>query len=261
MKNKIAEIRALIENKVLHPYLLQYIEKPHIDEDKLLLLVSTMEGLGLTDKEMKNYALTVMLVQIALDIHEHVSNKQTHSGLKARQLTVLAGDYYSGLYYKHLAESDDILMIRSLSKGIKEVNEHKTFLYQQEFDSIGALLNSLKMVEAALFSKLSDYFGRSAWTTFSGNFLLLKRLLKERSEYIEYGKSPFFDALFALSDKSVCRGESDLKQILLQKLDQQLFLLEQEMKKKLDSLIDMNDSFKERLEELFSQIKILVEEG
>ncbi|WP_052445640.1 heptaprenyl diphosphate synthase component 1 [Bacillus sp. B-jedd] len=261
MKNRIADIRTLLENKILHPYLLQYIEEPFIDEDKLLLLVSAMDGLELADNEMKNYALTVMLVQIALDIHEHVSAKQSHSGLKVRQLTVLAGDYYSGLYYKHLAESDDILMIRSLSKGIKEVNEHKTLLYQKDFETSGSLIASLKTIESAIFSRLCDYFGREDWRSFAGNFLLLKRLLKERADYIKNGSSPYFEALTAVIAKSGKGLNNGLHEYLIEKLDRQLFMLEKEIKERLDPYIHKNELLRGRLEELFSEINILVEEG
>lgn len=261
MKNRIADIRTLLEDKILHPYLLQYIEEPYIDEDKLLLLVSAMDGLGLADREMKNYALTVMLVQIALDIHEHVSAKQSQSGLKVRQLTVLAGDYYSGLYYKHLAESDDILMIRSLSKGIKEVNEHKTLLYQKDYETTGSLMASLKSIESALYSRLCDYFGRDHWITFAGNFFLLKRLLKERSEFIKQGSSPYFDALTAIFLKKGEASNNSLHENLLEEVARQLYMLEKELKDNLHFYIHKNELLRERLEELFSEINILVEEG
>jgi len=118
IRTKLTAFKEQLEQKVFHPYLLNYIQTPMVDEDKLLLLISIMDQLGLSGKEMKNYALPTMLVQIALDTHENVSNQdaseQDDTQLQSRQLTVLAGDYYSGLYYALLAEINDVLMIRAL---------------------------------------------------------------------------------------------------------------------------------------------------
>ncbi len=243
--------------------MLKYIQVPIIDDDKLLLLVSAMDGLSLSERERENYALTAMLVQIALDIHEHVTNTQSLTGAKVRQLNVLAGDYYSGLYYKHLAESDDILMIRTLSQGIKRVNEHKTLLYQKEFESTALLLESVKNIEASVLSRFSDFFGRGAWTPFIESLLLLKRLVKERNEYTRGEDSPFFDALEAAASKDGL--ESGLgnwnSSYLVDLLDQELALLKQELKTKMAAVMNMNDTLRNRVEDLLGEIKIFVEEG
>ncbi|WP_245959435.1 heptaprenyl diphosphate synthase component 1 [Neobacillus piezotolerans] len=261
MNSKIAEIKGIIEKKVLHPYLLKYIQVPIIDDDKLMLLVSAMEGLDLTDRERENYALTAMLVQIALDIHEHVSNTQSLAGTKVRQLTVLAGDYYSGLYYKHLAESDDILMIRSLSKAIKRVNEHKTLFYQKEFNTVGMLFESIKNIEASILAKFSGFFGKDAWIPFMESLLLLKRLLKERNDYLRDGISPFFEALGAIVETSLAPGGKQNSDTLVDFLDHELVSLRLELKARMDALENINTSVRGRVEELLGEIKIFVEEG
>ena len=78
--------------------------------------------------------------------------------LKKRQLTVLAGDYYSGLYYKILAEVENVPLIRTLAEGIKIVNEHKVAIYRLEDCTVEQYMDTLKKVESTIISKFINFF-------------------------------------------------------------------------------------------------------
>ncbi|WP_254119163.1 heptaprenyl diphosphate synthase component 1 [Bacillus sp. FJAT-29790] len=196
MKIKLADVKEQIEEKILHPYLLKYIESPVIDEDKLLLLISIIDGLNLPENKAKNYCITTMLIQIALDTHELVSNQKLESDhLKSRQLTVLAGVYYSGLYYKILSGIDDIAMIRSLAKGIKEVNEHKISVYQKAPESVERLMHDVKKIESSLFDKMTSYLHDADWSELASNLLFIKRLMLEKKLFLQGEQSVVFEAL------------------------------------------------------------------
>lgn len=199
---KLTKIKEQIMRYVSHPYLLKYIQAPTVDEDKLLLLVSLMDHLNISNDEMESYVLTTMLIQIALDTHEHVTENKnqedTHYSLKNRQLTVLAGDYYSGLYYKHLSEINSIDVIRILAAGIKDVNEHKISVYQKDPDGIDKLMNSIKMIESSLFEKLTEYFQADVWDEYASNLLFIKRLINEKKQFLHKETSILFEGLKSL---------------------------------------------------------------
>lgn len=193
---KIAQLKELIESKISQPYLEQSIPAPLIDEDKLLLLYTMFSGLQIPEETLDKYLLTIMLVQIALDTHETVtSEKVDEEAMKERQLTVLAGDYYSGLYYYILADLDNVLMIQALAMGIKEVNEYKIRLYQKEADQIENMIYNLKMIESSIFSKMADFFQLGSWSEIVSTTLLLKRLLKERECFLKLENSLVFEIL------------------------------------------------------------------
>lgn len=191
-------IKKQIEKKVMHPYLLRYITSPTIDQHKLLILTSMLQKIGLTKNQLENYCLTTMLIQIALDTHDTIKAFETKEQ-KNLQLTVLAGDYYSGLYYKILADNNEIDLVRILSGGIKEINEQKIELYHKKFHHFEDLMNCVKKIESALISQMINFFQCQSWNPFIQNFLLLKRLLVERAQFLHNGDSIIFSAMKKMS--------------------------------------------------------------
>lgn len=213
LQNKLDGSRELLLEKLSHPYLLEHVESPVIDDDRLLLLTSLMEEHGVDEEKAKNYTVTTMLLQIALDTHEHVKNSEPgeeDESHKRRQLTVLAGIYFSGLYYKLLAEADDIDMIKRLASGVKEVNEHKISLYQKEAEAIDKLMENVKMIESTLLRKVADHFDATEWYDFASNWLFVKRMLSEESTFIKSGSSLVFNALRKVALPKVDQTASEL---------------------------------------------------
>lgn len=270
MKIKLADIKEQILNKVQHPYLHKYIESPEIDEDKLLLLISILDKADLPENIMKNYALTTMLIQIALDTHELVSNSELKEDEKKdRQLTVLAGVYYSGLYYKILADLDEVGMIRSLAEGIKEVNEHKISVYQKTSTGIEVLMDDVKRIESSLFEKVTTYLDNIVWNEFASNFLFIKRLMLEKKQFLQGGKSVVFDALkkitFQKSGQSSIALSQEQQNYLVHICDRYIDFSKNFIDECLKKLPFTNGLLEQRIESILNQhqpaAKTFVEEG
>ncbi len=270
MKMKLADIKEQILDKVQHPYLHKYIQSPEIDEDKLLLLISILDKVKLSETVLKNYALTTMLIQIALDTHELVSNYSLkEEEKKDRQLTVLAGVYYSGLYYKILADLDEVDMIRSLAEGIKEVNEHKISVYQKSSIGIEVLMDDVKKIESSLFEKVTTFLDNKVWNEFITNFLFIKRLIAEKKLFLQDGKSVVFDALNKISFPKSGQISTALSQeqqnYLLHICDRYIDFSKNQLEECLKKLPFTNHLLEQRIELILNQhkpaAKTFVEEG
>ncbi|MBS9805405.1 heptaprenyl diphosphate synthase component 1 [Bacillus cereus] len=193
-----AGIKEKLMEKLRHPYFINYIEEPFIDEEKIALLYGALKSANLHIEQIEHYVVTIMLVQIALDTHERVSNKAGEEAIeshKCRQLTVLAGDYYSGLYYYLLSMNRDIVLIRALAEGIKEINEHKIMLYQKAHETTDDIMKSVVTIESALLQKTCDHFHLSHWKPFITYVLGGNRLQKEIQLYADKQHSPVFQAV------------------------------------------------------------------
>jgi len=201
-----AGIKEKLMEKLRHPYFINYIEEPFIDEEKIALLYGALKSANLHIEQIEHYVVTIMLVQIALDTHERVSNKAGEEEIefhKCRQLTVLAGDYYSGLYYYLLSMNRDIVLIRALAEGIKEINEHKIMLCQKAHETTDDIMKSIVTIESALLQKTCDHFQLSHWKPFITYVLGGNRLQKEIQLYADKQHSPVFQAMQdALGDKA-----------------------------------------------------------
>lgn len=139
-----------------------------------------------------------MLVQIALDTHDLVTLSEEDDDretVRTRQLTVLAGDYYSGLYYYLLSQLDDIPMIHTLAGAIKEINEWKMELYYKDVDSFQEFLESVKKIESLLIQRVASYVQKTAINDMAGDWLLAKKLMEEKRSYQAGNFSPLMDVL------------------------------------------------------------------
>jgi heptaprenyl diphosphate synthase len=268
----MTDMKDLIMQRISHPYLQKYIQTPNIDKDKLLLIISMLDQHGLTKLEMKDFVVTTMLIQIALDTHELVSNTtnpiEKETSLKSRQLTVLAGDYFSGLYYKILADSNNLAMIRALSEGIKEINEHKIFLYQKDSDGIEKLMNNIWTIESALINKLADYLHESIWKDISSHLLFMKRLLVEKKMFLNEGTSLLFDALAkVVFPKNIHQLELSAEQrnYLLLICDKYVDFSVKKVEAGIQKIPEVNETLKNRWSNILLQhdpiAKTYVEEG
>lgn|SRR5690625_278994 len=184
---KIDEIKELLLKKIHHTYLADFIEAPYIDEDKLNILLIIMNNTPLSDKQKRHWIVATMLVQIALDTHELVpvtsSADESEFKTSSRQLTVLAGDYFSGLYYLLLAETEDIKLVQILSSAIKEINEYKMILYYNEAESLDDFVMLVKHIESLLIIRVAEYVNNTTMNQVIVDLLGTNKLIQEQGRF------------------------------------------------------------------------------
>lgn len=202
-RQQVSAISNTVKQKISHGYLQKHIDVPSVDEDRILLLLSCIGDSGLAEEKRNTYIVTAMLVQIALDTHEKIKNENDVQ--KKQQLTVLAGDYYSGLYYQILSEEKDILLIRAFASGIQIVNECKISVYRQESKQLDHFFDHIRKMESAIINSLLEFLGRTKLSKLYEELLLLKRLLLEMEKFKNGEHSVVFAGLnnFAVSKRDV----------------------------------------------------------
>lgn len=183
------------DKAINHAYLEKHMKKPFVDSKKIGMLRYIFEDLNIEEQKKLDLIIAVLLVQIALDTHELVPVKpQTQSAVMNRQLTVLAGDFYSGLYYELLAKSGEVSFIQTLASAIKKINEAKMVLYHENISSWDELLTVIKEIETTLYTKVANSLNISQEKiSFIADSLFAFRLMEEivkieanQFSYIDY---------------------------------------------------------------------------
>src|SRR5699024_10617864 len=157
---ELQELKKNIEQKLQYSYVEQFVRKPFIDEDKLEILHYIYQNVQLSKVVKHQQILAIMLVQIALDTHDLIPNGKQDMTMSEteKQLSVLAGDYYSGLYYSLLAEIGEVSLIQKFASGIRRMKENKMTLFHEEYQSITELLELIRVIEAELFMEVAEYW-------------------------------------------------------------------------------------------------------
>lgn len=186
------EVKVQILNAIKHPYLNKHLLPPTIDEVKVTLLIELMDQHHFTKEKIIHYCKALMIHQIALDTHELVSTYEgTSRDREKKQLTVLEGDFYSGLYYEALSNTGEISLIKELSFAVKEMNEQKINLVHHKFTSLEELLSCITMIESTILVHFANYIGSKESIKKIENKCLMTRLEIE-SQHIKNGKNSDF---------------------------------------------------------------------
>ena len=182
---EINELKLCIKNKLQHTYVDRFVKKPFIDEDKLEILQYVYNDIQLPRQMKQQHMTSIMLVQIALDTHEKIPNQHQEWVMNEteKQLSVLAGDYYSGLYYLLLSEIEEINMIQVIATAIRKMNENKMVLFYEEVHSIDELLYLIRDIESNLFTEIASYLRTDPiLISIIQDVLLINRLNRELTE-------------------------------------------------------------------------------
>ncbi|HEX7065456.1 MAG TPA: heptaprenyl diphosphate synthase component 1 [Bacillales bacterium] len=197
IQEEVGQLKEKIDKRMSHPFLKKHGDLPEPDEERVSMLCQMFRETSLSTPNVDTYIVTVMLVQAALDAHESIDIRKLSDerAQTSRQLTILGGDYFSGLYYYLLSEVEDILLVRKLAASIQEINEHKMFLYKNDRQTLEETIDSLRIVESSLLRNLADYFEQPVWAAFFEEYFLLRRLLAEKHLYLESKSSSLLYAL------------------------------------------------------------------
>ncbi|MBS4199508.1 heptaprenyl diphosphate synthase component 1 [Bacillus sp. FJAT-49732] len=228
-EQQVDSIKRKLQQTCSHHFLYKHIEPPELDVDQIHLMAYSLRDSSLSAEECEIYIIATMLANLALETHENVSNPNI--SMKARQLTVLAGDYYSGMYYNLLSELQNIELIKALASAIKTINEHKINIIHFTSENLNSYLNSVKKVESGLLEQFCVHFQTpSKYINFFTEFLFFKRVAKELKWLINGKFSLIMDGL-----KNLYRQNST--ELSLEEEKKILFDILNESKKKLDDMM------------------------
>ncbi|GEN33701.1 MULTISPECIES: heptaprenyl diphosphate synthase component 1 [Aneurinibacillus] len=193
----VRSIKQNAENRVLY----QYIDNPPISQLRICLLYLFLRQRGVSGAALRDYIVTATLIQLALDSHERVSlnKEETSAGIRSRQLTVLAGDYFSSRYYYLLANLEDVRAIGQLARSIQEINEWKINLYCENDWTAEQYLQRKVDIESSLLRSFGNaYVGETmdVWMRIFSQMILVEQLLAEyRTWNIEQEAGRYFHLL------------------------------------------------------------------
>lgn len=160
MDRVIAEIAGCARD----PFVERHIGRPKTSAFFVKVLYLLLKSFSLPSKRIRIHCVATALLKMGLDLHERVSigPERAEHGMRSRQLYVLAGDYFSSLFYRFLAENGEVRTISRLSEAVCELNEAKMELYVLGNRQVSppTYLGLIRRIQGGLLAALSDLFHR-----------------------------------------------------------------------------------------------------
>ncbi|MCZ2259466.1 heptaprenyl diphosphate synthase component 1 [Sporosarcina sp. G11-34] len=175
IKNYISELN----HEIAQPILERDTQQVKIDSAKVFFLLLPLLNGERWTAEMNTSAIAVGAVHVAFDAHDLIDRNDATS--RQQQLTVLSGDYYSGIHYKLLASMSDFSFVKTLSTAIGRINEVKTEFYGRTPSTSKQLMDTVQIIESGCIVEFLRTFGFSRYAPLAELALPLLRIDKNRT--------------------------------------------------------------------------------
>lgn len=206
----VREIVERIGRMVSQPYVMQYVDLPSIAENRLAMLYFFLSKNGVEAERAKVFCVATGLVQMGIDTHELVKLRYENTLVaeRNRQLSVLAGDFFSSQYYQLLAQAGEVEVIRILASAIATIHEAKMELYMLEKENrlTGERYLSLrKTIDTALYVGFVCRYAygweeRSFWTALFEQTSTVEGMIGEWEQIKWQQQVPFGFARYLLQN-------------------------------------------------------------
>lgn len=163
MQNTSQELRTKIETIVNDSYIKKCVGRATIPEQHLELLEILFSSVPMDKKESVQLGLASILLQMGLEMHSHVSVEEhlDPARFRSHQQMILAGDYYSSLFYYLLAQEEAFQVIEYFSNVVVTINQAKLSLHVQWTEKKPfneEMLAYLKKITSGFLLAVADFF-------------------------------------------------------------------------------------------------------
>lgn len=134
IKTEYQAILHQIDQTTRHPYLTGYLGAPPIPEKLVRVVYLFLYSQNLAKKRIRTITAAAAYLFMGLSLHESVASKSPKDPLsfQKQQLVILAGDYYSSLYYQVLGEKFEKATIEKLANVASNIQREKMRVYVGE---------------------------------------------------------------------------------------------------------------------------------
>ncbi|WP_276351628.1 heptaprenyl diphosphate synthase component 1 [Cohnella caldifontis] len=127
-------VEQLAHQYMKHDMISLHTELPAFPDGRIRLLYAVLSQQPAVSASRELFSVVTSLVQMGLDTHEMVENgilggKEGTPVMRARQLKVLAGDYFSSRFYHLLSQAGQIEAVNRLSQAVCDLNRIKMNVY------------------------------------------------------------------------------------------------------------------------------------
>jgi hypothetical protein len=158
------EWRKAYRRYVANRYLEQELGEVEIPFFFVRVMRVMLAAAKLAPKRELSFSIATTILRMVFEAHERVPLQdeiEQAERKNTRQLLVLAGDFYSGLFYRLLADNHELAGLKHFSCTIRSINESRLNLHlfaKQERCLSEAVYSDLQSYTSGLLASLADFF-------------------------------------------------------------------------------------------------------